>query len=93
MQAIVGERLLPAELVAQMRAQTSTSLGTYGLGLASYALSCGTFYGHEGGVNGTASIAVVAPDGGDGVVIALNLRSGEDPRLPALADSLLCAGP
>ena len=92
MQAIVGERLVPADLVAEMRAPTSMSLGSYGLGLATYALSCGTFYGHEGGVNGTASIAMVAPDGGDGVVIALNLRSGEDPRLPALADSLLCAG-
>jgi D-alanyl-D-alanine carboxypeptidase len=92
-QAIVGGRLLPAGLVAEMRAPTSLSLGSYGLGLVTYNLSCGTFYGHEGGVNGTASIAMVSPDGADGVVIALNLRSGEDPRLPALANSLLCAGP
>jgi D-alanyl-D-alanine carboxypeptidase len=92
MQAIVGGRLIPAELVAEMRSPTSMSLGSYGLGLATYKLSCGTFYGHEGGVNGTASIAMVSPDGADGVVIALNLRSGEDPRLPALADSLLCGG-
>ncbi len=91
-QAIVGGSLLPPELVAEMRSPTSMSLGSYGLGLATYKLSCGTFYGHEGGVNGTASIAMVAPDGADGVVIALNLRSGEDPRLPALADDLLCAG-
>ena len=93
MQAIVGERLLPAELLAEMRAPTPMSLGSYGLGLVTYHLSCGTFYGHEGGVNGTASIAMVSPDGADGVVIALNLRSGEDPRLPALADSLLCDVP
>jgi D-alanyl-D-alanine carboxypeptidase len=93
MRAIVGERLLPAELVAEMRSPTSLSLGSYGLGLVTYSLSCGTFYGHEGGVNGTASIAIVSPDGADGVVIALNLRSGADPRLPALADALLCAGP
>ena len=92
MQAIVGERLLPAELLAEMRSPTSMSLGSYGLGLATYKLSCGTFHGHEGGVNGTASIAIVSPDGADGVVIALNLRSGEDPRLPALADDMLCAG-
>lgn len=90
MQAIVGGRLLPPELVAEMRSPTSMSLGSYGLGLATYNLSCGTFYGHEGGVNGTASIAIVSPDGADGVVIALNLRSGEDPRLPALADLMLC---
>jgi D-alanyl-D-alanine carboxypeptidase len=92
LQAIVGGRLLPADLVAEMRAPTSLSLGSYGLGLVTYNLSCGTFYGHEGGVNGTASIAMVSPDGADGVVIALNLRSSEDPRLPALADNLLCAG-
>lgn len=92
MQATIGGRLLPAELVAEMRSPTSMSLGSYGLGLATYSLSCGTFYGHEGGVNGTASIAVVSPDGEDGVVIALNLRSGDDPRLPALADLMLCTG-
>ena len=92
MQAIVGERLLPAELLADMKSPTSMSLGSYGLGLATYKLSCGTFYGHEGGVNGTASIAIVSPDGADGVVVALNLRSGEDPGLPALADDMLCAG-
>jgi D-alanyl-D-alanine carboxypeptidase len=92
MQAIVGGRLLPAPLVAEMKAPTSMSHGSYGLGLGTYKLSCGTFYGHEGGVNGTASIAIVSPDGADGVVIALNLRSGEDPRLPALADAMLCGG-
>lgn len=63
---------------------------SYGLGLATYNLSCGTFHGHEGGVNGTASIAMVSPDATDGVVIALNLRSGEDARLNALADQMLC---
>ena len=44
-------------------------------------------------MNGTASIAMVSPDATDGVVIALNLRSGEDPRLPALADQMLCRRP
>ena len=34
-----------------------------GLGLAEYALSCGTFYGHQGGVNGTASLALVNRSG------------------------------
>jgi D-alanyl-D-alanine carboxypeptidase len=92
MQAIVGGRLLPAELVAEMKSPTSMSLGTYGLGLVTYSLSCGTFYGHEGGVNGTASIAMVSPDGSDGVVVALNLRSGRDLRLPMLADLMLCGG-
>jgi D-alanyl-D-alanine carboxypeptidase len=87
MQAIVSGRLLPAALVADMKTPERES---YGLGLATYTLTCGTFYGHEGGVNGTASIALVSPDGGAGVVIALNLRSGADPRLPALADRMVC---
>jgi len=39
-----------------------------------------------------ASIGTVWQDGADGVVIALDLRRGEDPRLPALADTWLCAG-
>jgi len=92
LRAIVAGELLPGELVAEMKSPTSMSLGSYGLGLVTYNPSCGTFYGHEGGVHGTASIAMVSPDGADGVVIALNLRSGEDPRLPALADVLLCSG-
>jgi D-alanyl-D-alanine carboxypeptidase len=89
LRAIVSGELLPAGLVAEMK---KPSREYYGLGLATYRLTCGTFYGHEGGVNGTASIAIVSDDGADGVVIALNLRSGEDPRLPALADAMLCAG-
>ena len=87
LRAIVGGQLLPEDLTAQMKEPNRES---YGLGLVTYTLSCGTFHGHEGGVNGTASIAMVSPDATDGVVIALNLRSGEDPRLPALADQMLC---
>ncbi len=87
MQAIVSGRLLPDELVAEMKKPNRQS---YGLGLGTYNLSCGTFHGHEGGVNGTASIAIVSPAGDAGVVIALNLRSGDDPGLPALADRMLC---
>ena len=90
LRAIVGGQLLPADLTAQMKEPNRES---YGLGLVTYTLSCGTFLGHEGGVNGTASIAMVSPDATDGVVIALNLRSGEDPRLPELADQMLCSTP
>ena len=89
MQAIVSGRLLPAPLVADMK---RPHLGSYGLGLATYDLSCGTFYGHGGSVNGTQSIALVSDDGTEGVVIALNRRSSEDPGLPVLADHLLCGG-
>lgn len=90
MQAIVAGKLLPPELVTHMEQPTFQSNGSYGLGLATYYLTCGVYYGHEGGVNGTASIALVSPDAQNGVVIALNLRNGSDPHLPALADQFVC---
>lgn len=90
MQAIVGGDLLPPDLLADMRTPTEVSGGTYGLGLARYGLTCGTFYGHEGAVNGTASIALVSGDGANAVVASLNLRDGSNPKMPALADDLLC---
>jgi D-alanyl-D-alanine carboxypeptidase len=90
MLAIVGGHLLDAALLDDMRTPTELSDGTYGLGLARYGLTCGTFYGHEGGVNGTASIALVSEDGANAVVASVNLRDGTNPELPALADDLLC---
>jgi D-alanyl-D-alanine carboxypeptidase len=90
LQAIVSGELVGDELVADMRSPTSQSADSYGLGLATYHLTCGTFHGHEGNVNGTASIGIVSAAGTDGTVIALNLGNGEDPMLPVLADQLLC---
>jgi D-alanyl-D-alanine carboxypeptidase len=87
MQAIVTGRLLPAALVEEMERPV---LESYGLGLATYDLSCGRFYGHGGSVNGTQSIALVTPDGADGIVMAINFRSADDPGLPGLADRVLC---
>jgi hypothetical protein len=73
-----------------MRRPTARSNLTYGRGLATYHLTCGTLYGHESGMNGTASIALVSPDGNAGTVVALNLRNELDPQLPALVESLVC---
>jgi D-alanyl-D-alanine carboxypeptidase len=92
MQAIVSGRLLPSALVDQMKDATTQSSISYGLGLATYYLSCGTFYGHAGAVSGTESIAIVSPDGTSGTVIAINVRTGTDPNLLALAESYVCAG-
>ena len=55
-----------------------------------YFLTCGIYYGHEGGVNGTASIAMVDETGTVGAAIVLNEGDGTNPRLPALADDLIC---
>ena len=69
---------------------TTPAQGNYGLGLAEYTTRCGTFYGHGGAVNGTGSIAMVSPDGRDGVVIAQNLLGEKDADLPALAREMVC---
>ena len=90
MQAIVSGELLPEPLVADMKAATIQSNQSYGLGLATYYLSCGTFYGHGGAASGTHSIAIVNDNGTAGVVIAINLRTDVDPNLLALAESLVC---
>ena len=65
--------------------------GSYGLGIGDYSFTCGVVFGHQGGVNGTASFAVVSRDGHDGLVIAFNLRAKGDPDLVGLAEDLLCA--
>jgi D-alanyl-D-alanine carboxypeptidase len=92
MQAIVSGRLMSPPLVVEMKQPTVQSgRGSYGLGLATYFLSCGTFYGHGGAVDGTQSIALVNPDATSGVVIAVNLRTTADPNLLAVAESFLCA--
>lgn len=93
MRAIVSGQIVQGELLDDMltpSAAADRAGATYGLGIGRYRLSCGTFYGHEGAVNGTASIAMSTPDGDRAVVIALDLRDGTDPRLPAIADELVC---
>ena len=63
---------------------------SYRLGMAEYSLSPGTFYGHAGGVNGTASLALVNRSGTQALVVALNARGDADPGLVGLADRVLC---
>jgi D-alanyl-D-alanine carboxypeptidase len=87
MRAIVTGKLAPPALVKQMERPIRDG---YGLGLGTYTLSCGTFYGHDGFTNGTGSVALVSPDGSEGVVIALDIRATNDPKLDDLADQLLC---
>jgi hypothetical protein len=81
--------VLPDALVEQM---ATPNREQYGLGLGTSVFPCGTFLGHGGSVNGTVSIAAVAPDGTRGVVLALNRRTGADPGLAAAAGRQLCAG-
>jgi D-alanyl-D-alanine carboxypeptidase len=89
-QAIVSGRLVEPSLLSDMKRATPESKESYGLGLATYHLTCGSFYGHGGSIDGTQSIAIVSLDGSEGVVIAINLRTETDPNLLGLAESLLC---
>lgn len=87
LRAITAARLFGADLVAEME---RPARGTYGLGIATYSFSCGTYYGHGGSVSGTQSIAVVSGDGSRGAVAAISMVSGGDVKLPALAEAAVC---
>jgi D-alanyl-D-alanine carboxypeptidase len=91
MRAIVAGDMLPPALAADMKDATLQSAFEYGLGLGRYDLSCGTFYGHQGSVTGTQSIALMSDDDTAGVVLVLNLVDVNRPGLLALAESMLCS--
>jgi D-alanyl-D-alanine carboxypeptidase len=88
--AIVTGNLLTPALAADMQDATLQSDLEYGLGLGRYDLSCGTFYGHQGSVSGTQSIALMSIEGSDGVVLVFNLDDDTDPGLLAIAESMVC---
>ncbi|WP_082345482.1 serine hydrolase [Kitasatospora sp. MY 5-36] len=84
--ALQGGRLLPPALLKEMNTTTPievdgtpTGLG-YGLGMASWQLSCGPIYGHNGSVSGYSSelwssgdrqvSMSVTPRGGDAELVA-----------------------
>ncbi|WP_328614979.1 beta-lactamase family protein [Amycolatopsis sp. NBC_00355] len=96
--ALLGGRLLrPAEL-AEMRRTVPADLGVpgarYGLGLGSIPLSCGEFWGHEGGVLGFTNLAGVGP-GGRRATVVLNQNpapEAAEAHLLAATDAALCSG-
>ncbi|WP_436533984.1 serine hydrolase domain-containing protein [Actinoplanes sp. HUAS TT8] len=55
--ALLSGRLLPAAQLAEMRSTVEDPAGSgrYGLGLMEYTNSCGTVWGHTGGIPGYAS--------------------------------------
>jgi D-alanyl-D-alanine carboxypeptidase len=91
---LLSGEIVTADGVEEMiePSEPSEVAGTpYGLGIATYNLSCGTFYGHGGSINGTVSLALADRTGGRVVVIAFNTRHiNLDPGLVGLADTLLC---
>jgi D-alanyl-D-alanine carboxypeptidase len=78
-QALLGGRLLPPELLRQMRTTVDASQlghGTrYGLGLEVLRLGCGVeLWGHGGSLEGYQTTAFSTPDAGRQLVMATNLN-------------------
>ncbi|WP_203612643.1 serine hydrolase domain-containing protein [Amycolatopsis sp. SID8362] len=95
--ALLSGRLLrPAEL-AEMRRTVPADLGVpgagYGLGLGRIPVSCGEFWGHEGGIIGFTNLAGVGPDGRR-VTVVLNENptpADTNAHLLAAADAAVCS--
>jgi D-alanyl-D-alanine carboxypeptidase len=97
--ALLGGRLLHrAELAEMQRTVPADELGVpgarYGLGLGSIPVSCGLFWGHEGGILGFTNLAGTGP-GGRRVTVVLNqepLPPAANRHLLAATDTALCSG-
>ncbi|MFJ7216690.1 serine hydrolase domain-containing protein [Amycolatopsis sp. NPDC098790] len=95
--ALLGGRLLrPAEL-AEMKRTVPADLGVpgarYGLGVGSIPLSCGEFWGHEGGIIGFTNLAGVGP-GGRRVTVVLNQNptpAAANEHMLAATDAAVCS--
>ncbi|WP_370961399.1 serine hydrolase domain-containing protein [Amycolatopsis sp. cg9] len=92
-----GQLLRPAQL-AEMRRTVPAELGVpgarYGLGVGRIPLSCGEFWGHEGGILGFTNLAGVGP-GGRRVTVVLNENPtpvAANEHLLAATDAAVCSG-
>jgi hypothetical protein len=89
--AIVSDVVVADSLRGEMVTPSPQSDGTYGLGVVSFRLACGTFLGHAGAIAGTHAIVLIDATASEGLVLAINVRGDTDPDLLAAADELLCA--
>jgi D-alanyl-D-alanine carboxypeptidase len=88
--ALLGGRLLPPRLLAQMRPAPGAR---YGLGLAAFPTPCGTAIGHTGNLLGTVSAAWSSPDGRRRVVAMTNsypLSPTADTAFRRLLETAFC---
>ncbi|QLY33386.1 serine hydrolase domain-containing protein [Nocardia huaxiensis] len=89
---LLGGRLLPPHLLAEMRAArpVNGSYG-YGLGLYEYHLGNGCVgYGHEGYVNGYSSIAMRSADGSRGISMSVTGGGGHSAAVDRLVEDVMC---
>ncbi|GAA1581359.1 serine hydrolase domain-containing protein [Actinomadura kijaniata] len=108
--ALFQGRLLDARSLAEMRRTVPATDGTtafrYGLGLAAFDLSCGTFWGHDGAVFGAGTRVLSGPDGERQLAVGWNLTGYQrldgagrpvvhpiDNALRAHVEQALCGGP
>jgi D-alanyl-D-alanine carboxypeptidase len=76
--ALLGGKLLPPALMAQMRTTVpmvpgQPDAGGYGLGIYWMPTPCGPVWGHDGGVIGQITISLHSPDAGRQLSLATNL--------------------
>lgn len=93
-------RLIPAAQLAEMRTfvddPTSSGTGRYGLGLQQYTNSCGTVYGHTGGIPGYSSVNYTDSTGRRTMTVVSTTQFGlRVPQLGAadqeVVDATICA--
>jgi D-alanyl-D-alanine carboxypeptidase len=90
--ALLGGRLLPPDLLAEM--ETPTVDAHYGLGLLEADTPCGRAYGHEGNLLGYRSFVFARPDGARVALVMVNVDRTYLSRneLEAAAETALCSG-
>jgi D-alanyl-D-alanine carboxypeptidase len=95
--ALLGGRLLRPAQLAQMQHTVPADLGVpgagYGLGLGGIPVSCGLFWGHEGGIIGFTNLAGVGPDGRRATVVLNENPTPADTNQHLLAtiDAAVCS--
>lgn len=88
-QALLGGELLPEDLLTAMKTPAAGS--DYGLGLYAERTSCGTVWGHQGGIPGYRSVAGASEDGTRAVVMLINVTPPPDVAADALTEALNAA--
>ncbi|MFD4657864.1 serine hydrolase domain-containing protein [Kitasatospora sp. NPDC058444] len=97
--ALMGGRLLPPGLLAEMRTPEATA--GYGLGLFAQSTDTGTVFHHNGATIGSAALMYGSPDGGTTLTAGLNYADDPDVSIAAafhsaqrrLVDEVFGAGP
>jgi D-alanyl-D-alanine carboxypeptidase len=95
--ALLGGRLLRPAQLAEMQHTVPADLGVpgagYGLGLGSIPISCGLFWGHQGGIIGFTNLAGVGPDGRRATVVLNENPTPADTNQHLLAtiDAAVCS--